>query len=72
MTLNNRPTSSDGCHLTILYSAGTARVYRNYEWEEYIVAVDGSPWRQWYHTDDLADAKETARLMASTETNTRN
>ena len=60
ITANSRPTSADGYQLTAIYSAGTARVYRNYEWDEYIVAVDGSPWLQWYHTDDLDDAKATA------------
>ena len=63
MTLNNRPTSDDGCQLTVIYSTGRTRVYLNPHWEEYIVATDGAPWQQWYHTDDLDDAKDTARVM---------
>jgi hypothetical protein len=59
----NRPTGADGCHLNIVHKVGRARVYENWEWDEYIVAVDGTPWRQWYHTDDLEDAKDTAKEM---------
>ena len=49
---------------TILGPTKIARVYRNAEWDEYIVKLLGSTPEQWHHTDDKEDALATARVMA--------
>lgn len=46
-------------------TAGTVRITRNSEWQEYIVKpVNGAGSGSWYHTSDLADARATAQTMA--------
>lgn len=42
---------------------GTAKVYRDVEWHEYVVKLSGAP-KADYHTSDKEDALETARRMA--------
>lgn len=41
----------------------TVKVYRDSEWDEYVVSVVGNPDAD-YHTNDRADAVATAELMA--------
>jgi len=49
---------------TILGPAKIARVYRDAEWNEFVVKLLGSTPEQWHHTDDRDEALATARMMA--------
>ena len=42
------------------------KVYRDAEWDEYVVKVKGKPEAS-YHTDDKQDALATANIMAASE-----
>tara|TARA_Y100001973_G_C5175332_1_gene321542 strand:+ start:712 stop:885 length:174 start_codon:yes stop_codon:yes gene_type:complete len=39
------------------------RIYKDTEWNEYIVKVKGRSSDEWYHTDCKQDAINTARAM---------
>lgn len=41
----------------------SAKVYRDSEWNEYRVRVDGAGPESTYHTDDKADAISTANYL---------
>ena len=42
---------------------GKVKVYRNTEWNEWIVKVTGDTSWGWYYTDDKRDALDTAQTI---------
>jgi hypothetical protein len=42
---------------------GKVKVYRNTQWNEWIVKVTGDKNGGWYYTDDKRDALDTAELI---------
>ena len=40
------------------------RIYKNEDWDEYVVKAKGSSEDEWHHTDCKQDAINTARAMA--------
>lgn len=52
---------------TISGRTGTAKVYRDAEYDEYIVKIVDQGSDSWYHTDDCDDAYKTARIMVQAD-----